>query len=352
MYKILVINPGSTSTKFAVFHDEKLVFQQTLRHSGEELKPFPTIASQYEFRKEVLLNCLTENQIPLDFDIIVGRGGILKPLNSGVYAITETMKADLLSAKYGEHACNLGGLIASNLANSIGCQAIIADPVVVDEMEDVARLSGHPLFPRISIFHALNQKATARIYANEKQTKYEDLNLILAHLGGGISVGAHRKGKVIDTNNALAYGPFSPERSGTISSSALATLCFSGKYTQEQVKKMLNGEGGLMAHLGTNEAHVAVERAKNGDKMAQLVLDALAYNVAKEIGAMATVLQGEVDAIILTGGIAYNACITDYITKMVQFIAPVSVYPGEDELWALASNGIHALDTQVIFDYE
>ena len=352
MFKILVINPGSTSTKFAIFHDQKIVFQQTLRHSGDDLKPFPTVASQYEFRKEVLLACLNENHILLDFDIIVGRGGILKPLTSGIYAVTEAMKADLLSAKYGEHACNLGGLIASDVAKSVGCQAIIADPVVVDEMEDVARLSGHPLFPRISIFHALNQKATARIYAKEKNTNYEDLNLIVAHLGGGISVGAHRKGKVIDTNNALAYGPFSPERSGTISSSELATVCFSGKYSPEEIKKMLNGEGGLMAHLGTNEAHVAVEQAKNGDKKAQLVLDALSYNVAKEIGSMATVLQGEVDAIILTGGIAYNSCITDYISQMVQFIAPVSVYPGEDELWALANNGIHALQNGVILDYK
>ncbi|HRS68073.1 MAG TPA: butyrate kinase [Paludibacteraceae bacterium] len=352
MYNILVINPGSTSTKIAVFHDEKVIFQQNLRHSGDELKPFPMIASQYEFRQEAVLNCLADHNIPLDFDIIVGRGGILKPLNSGVYAITEIMKAELLSAKYGEHASNLGGLIASNIADSIGCKAVIADPVVVDELQDVARISGHPLFPRISIFHALNQKATARIYAAEKQSKYEDLNLIVAHLGGGISVGAHCKGKVIDTNNAVDYGPFSPERSGTISLVGLTKLCFSGKYTLDQVQKMLNGEGGLMAHLGTNEAHVAVERAKNGDKKAQLVIEALAYNVAKEIGSMATVLQGKVDAILLTGGIAYNTYITDHISKMVQFIAPISIYPGEDELWALASNGIHALKTQFIFDYE
>lgn len=352
MFKILVINPGSTSTKFAVFHNETTIFQQTLRHSGDELKPFPTVASQYAFRKEVVLACLEENHISLDFDIIVGRGGILKPLKSGIYAINETMKVDLLSAKYGEHACNLGGLIASDIAKHVGCQAIIADPVVVDEMEDVARLSGHPLFPRISVFHALNQKATARIYAKEHHTTYENLNLIIAHLGGGISVGAHRKGKVIDTNNALAYGPFSPERSGTISSSELAKACFSGTYTSEQIKKMLNGEGGLMAHLGTNEAHVAVERAKNGDEKAQLVLDAMAYNIAKEIGAMATVLQGRVDAIILTGGIAYNNGITDYITNLVEFIAPVSIYPGEDELWALASNGIDALTKNSIATYE
>ncbi len=344
MSTILVINPGSTSTKFAVFYNDKNVFQQTLRHSSEELSPFPTVASQYEFRKAVIVKCLETNHIKLDFDIIVGRGGILKPMKSGIYAVNNAMKTDLLAATYGEHACNLGALIADSLAHEIGCKAIIADPVVVDEMIDVARISGHPLFPRLSIFHALNQKAIARIYAKEHDTTYESLHLIIAHLGGGISVGAHKKGKVIDTNNALAYGPFSPERSGTISSSELAKLCFSGEYTFEQVKKMLNGAGGLVAHLGINEVHVAVEKAKNGDQKAQLILNALAYNVAKEIGSMATVLQGAVDAIILTGGIAHNPSITQYISDMVQFIAPVSVYPGEDELLALTQGALRVMN--------
>ncbi|MDR2684443.1 MAG: butyrate kinase [Prevotellaceae bacterium] len=344
MYKILVINPGSTSTKIAVFEDKKNIYEKTLQHSAEELLPFSSVASQYEFREKVILDCLKSDNIKINFDIIVGRGGMLRPLESGAYFINETMKGDLLAAAYGEHACSLGGLISDTLSKKFGCKAIIADPVVTDEMHDLARVSGHPLFPRVSTFHCLNQKAIARRFAQEKGTSYESLNLIVAHLGGGVSVGAHCKGKVIDVNNALGSGPFSPERSGTISSKDLAALCFSGKYTLQEVQKMCNGRGGLIAHLGTNNALEVEKRAEAGDKHAALIWDAMAYSIAKEIGGMATVLKGRVDAVLITGGIAYGKKFVAFITEMVNFIAPVKVYPGEDEMLALAEHGIRVLN--------
>ena len=353
MKKILVINPGSTSTKFAVYHDEEAVFTKTLRHQGEELAPYPNVASQYEFRKETILNALKEEGITIDFDIIVGRGGLLRPIASGVYEVNEDMRETLLAAKYGEHACNLGGLIAADIAKGLGCKAVIADPVVVDEMQDVARISGRPEIPNVSIFHALNQKAIARRYAKEVGKAYEELNVIVAHLGGGVSVGAHQKGKVIDVNCALGGdGPFSPERVGTLSASGLMNLCFSGKYTKDEVKKMLIGNGGLMAHLGLNDAYqVEIKAEKEGDPQAKLIYDAMAYQVGKAIGDKAAVLKGKVDAILVTGGIAYGKGFVKYIADMVEFIAPVKVYPGEDELGALASNGFRVLNGEECLKY-
>ncbi|MDR1591447.1 MAG: butyrate kinase [Prevotellaceae bacterium] len=345
MYKLLIINPGSTSTKIAVYHDLTSIFEKTIRHSAEEISPFPSVASQYTFREKTILDCLKEYDIPLQFDIVVGRGGIVRPLKSGAYAVNEAMKTDLLNATYGEHASNLGAVLADAIAQKIdGCRAIIADSVVVDELEPIARVSGNPLFPRISIFHALNQKAIARRYAADCGKRYEDLNLVIAHLGGGISVGAHRKGRAVDVNNALGYGPFSAERSGTVSSIELAKLCFSGKYTAAEVQRLLNGQGGLMAHLNTNNALEVEKRAEAGDEHTKLVWDGMAYNIAKEIGAMCAALNGEVDAILLTGGIAYGKKFVAYITGMVGKFAPVAVYPGEDELTALAENGIRVLD--------
>ncbi|MFI3297252.1 MAG: butyrate kinase [bacterium] len=353
MKKILVINPGSTSTKFAVYHNEEPIFEKTLRHQGEELAPFATIASQYAFRKETILNALEAEGIEIAFDIVVGRGGLLHPLPSGVYEVNDLMRETLLSAKYGEHACNLGGLIAADIAKSVGCMAVIADPVVVDEMQDVARISGHPEVPNISIFHALNQKAIARRYAAEVGRDYAELNLIVAHLGGGISVGAHRQGKVVDVNCALGgNGAFSPERVGTLSASGLMKLCFSGKYTEQEVKKMLIGNGGLMAHLGVNDAYQVELRALAGDEKAALVYNAMAYSIAKEIGAMAAVLKGNIDGILITGGIAYDKAFVAYMSEMVGFMAPIKVYPGEDELGALASNGLRVLNGEPCAQYE
>lgn len=351
---ILAINPGSTSTKIAVFNGNKEVFLKNIKHSADDLAPFKRITDQYEFRKKIIIDELKMAQIPLEsIVVIVGRGGLVRPIPAGVYEINDKMIEDLKNAKM-EHASNLGALIAKNLSDSIpGSRAFIADPVVVDEMEDVARVAGHPLFERISIFHALNQRAIARLHAKSQNKKYDELNLIVAHLGGGISVGAHKKGKVIDVNQALdGDGPFSPERSGSLPMGQMIELCFSGKYTKEEIKKMVTGKGGYVAYLGTNDAQEVEKRAAAGDEKAKLIQDALAYQVAKEIGAMSTVLKGEVDAILITGGIAYGKPVVNAITERVKHIAPIFVYPGEDEMAALAGNGLIALeDPSVIKTY-
>ena len=349
-YKILAINPGSTSTKIAVYKNNKSIFLKNIKHSADDLKGFSKIADQFEFRKEIILKELKEADIQIDkISAVVGRGGLIKPIESGVYEVNERMKTDIMNCIMGEHASNLGALIADDIAQSIpSAKAYIADPVVVDELEDVARIAGHPKFKRVSIFHALNQKAIARIYAKTIDKKYEELNLVVAHLGGGISVGAHKLGKVIDVNNALdGDGPFSPERSGSLPSHQLAKLCFSGEFTYDQVKKMITGQGGLVAHAGTNDAYEVEMKAKAGDEKAKLIQDAMAYNIAKWIGASAAVLKGKVDAILLTGGIAHNPDIVDYIKEMVGFIANVVVYPGEDEMQALAMNGLMVLRGEV-----
>ncbi len=349
-HRILAINPGSTSTKIAVFENEKNVLLKNIKHSNEELANFKNITEQYQFRKSAILKALAdENQDVKDLNCIVGRGGLINPIPSGVYEVNEEMKKDLRNSPIGEHASNLGGLIADDIASSLeNVKAYIADPVVVDEMEDIARITGHPKFERLSIFHALNQKAIARKYARENNVKYEDLNLIIAHLGGGISVGAHKKGKVVDVNNALdGEGPFSPERSGTLPCGQLVKMCFSGKYTDKDIKKMIKGDGGFSAYLNTNDAYQVEMQAKEGDKNAQLISDAMAYQVAKEIGSLSTVLSGSVDAIILTGGIAYNKQFCKFIEDMTKFIAPMKVYPGEDEMAALALNGLMVMKKEV-----
>jgi butyrate kinase len=342
--KILAINPGSTSTKIAVYENENRIFVTTFYHSPEALSHFPTILSQYDYRKDLIIDELKKENLFSDFAAIVGRGGLLKPIASGVYEVNEAMKNDLRNASM-QHACNLGGLLAEDIALLIpGCKAYIADPVVVDELEDVARLSGSPLMMRKSVFHALNHKAIARKYARSVNKKYEELNLVVAHLGGGISVAAHRQGRVIDVNNALeGSGPFSPERAGTLPARQLVDLCFSGDYTQEEIKKMITGRGGLMAHLGTTDAQNVVKRISEGDARAELVLKSMIYNIGKEIGAMSVVLHGKVDAILLTGGISYNDYCINKLKEYITFIAPVCVFPGEDEMEALAFNALGAL---------
>ena len=350
MYKILAINPGSTSTKIAVFENNKVLLVKTLRHSNEELKPFNTIADQYEFRKQIILNELKNSDFDIAcLDAIVGRGGLLKPILSGVYEVNDRMREDLIIGVQGQHASNLGGLIASELAKMTAkAKAYIADPVVVDELSDEARVTGHPMFKRVSIFHALNQKAIARTHARAIGRPYEELNFVVAHLGGGISIGAHYKGRVIDVNNALdGAGPMSPERSGSLPAGQLADFCFSGEYTLEQIKKMINGEGGLMAHLGTNQAYDVEKMVEQGDAKARLIQDAMCYQVAKWIGSMATVLKGEVHGILLTGGIANSKYLCDYVREMVSYIAPVFIYPGEDEMMALATNGLMVLEGDI-----
>ncbi|MGD0582217.1 MAG: butyrate kinase [Bacteroidales bacterium] len=347
---ILAVNPGSTSTKFALFEEEKLLFEKNLSHTPLEMIGFKNITDQFGFRKDLIMKELVGRKI--DFSLIaavVGRGGLVKPIESGVYRVNEEMKKDLHECRRGEHASNLGALIADDIARNLPSSiALIVDPVVVDELEPLARLSGHPLLERQSIFHALNQKAVARTYALSTGKKYEDMNLIIAHMGGGISVGAHMHGKVVDVNNALSgEGPFSPERSGGLPSLQLVELCFSGKYSYAEVKSMLTGKGGMVAYLGTNDFREISARAEQGDVMASLVKDAAMYQVAKEIGSAAAVLHGKVDAIILTGGIAYQESAVNFIRKMIGFIANVVVYPGEDELKALAFNGLMALNGEI-----
>lgn len=345
-YHILAINPGSTSTKIALFEEDKQLFIKTIRHTAEEIGKFPNISSQFSFRKELILSELKQTGIEIGkVQAIVGRGGLIKPIESGVYEVNSAMLHDMEVPVMGEHASNLGGLIAYHLARELGpeVKAFIADPVVVDELSPLARISGHPDIPRVSIFHALNQKSIARIHAKATGRKYEELNLVVAHLGGGISVSAHKQGRVIDTNNALdGDGPFSPERSGGLPVGALVKLCFSGTRTQNEIKKMLCGAGGFVGYLHTNNTIEIIEKAAS-DPAWDLLLEGMCYQIAKEIGAMACVLEGKVDAILLTGGITHAPRVTDAIAKRVQFIAPVKVYPGEDEMRALALNGLMVL---------
>jgi len=341
----LIINPGSTSTKIAVFDNEEVVFEKTLRHQTEELVGYDKISDQYEFRMNIILDALKENNIELSsLSSIVGRGGLLKPIEGGTYSINEVMVQDLKVGVMGEHASNLGGMIAYSIAQKLNIPSFIVDPVVVDEFDDIARISGHPNFERTSIFHALNQKAVARRCAKELGKEYNELNLIVVHLGGGVSVGAHKKGRVVDVNNALdGDGPFSPERSGSLPIGAVVKACFSGKYTKEQMAKMIKGNGGLNAYLNTNDAKKVSEMAEAGDEKAKLVYDAMAYQVSKSIGECAVVLDGKVDGIVITGGIAYDKDFVKFISNKVSFISKIFVYPGEDELLALAQGGIRVI---------
>lgn len=348
---ILAINPGSTTTKIAVYKNTNPVFLKTIKHDTDALKKFPTIADQHDFRKKVILDELTTADIQLEqIKVIVGRGGLIKPIESGIYEVNENMVRDLTNSPIGEHASNLGGLIASEIAKSLpNAKAYIADPVVVDELSPLARVSGHPLFERKSVFHALNQKSVARTHARSVMKTYEEMNLIVVHLGGGITIGAHENGKVVDVNQGLdGEGPFSPERSGSLPVGDLVNLCFSGKYTKEEIKKMITGEGGLVAFLGTNSAYDVEINAMNGDKKSKFYFDAMAYQVSKAIGSMCPVLKGKVDAILITGGIAHSTYFINEIIERVHRIAPVHVYPGEDEMRALAMNGLRVVQGEVI----
>ncbi len=347
---ILAVNPGSTSTKLALYDGEKQLFEKTLRHSTEELQGFKRMVDQLSFRHDIIMKALEAEKTDLKSIVaIVGRGGLVNPIESGIYEVNDLIRKHLSEAVNGEHASNLGALIAHEIAKDLPeAKAYIVDPVVVDELEPVARLSGHPLIKRVSIFHALNQKAVARIYAASIGREYEELNLIVAHMGGGISVGAHRQGRVIDVNNALnGDGPYSPERSGGLPASQLADICFSGTYTLAEVRSMLAGKGGMVAYLGTNDFREACDRADAGDGYAALIVSGCSYQVTKEIGAMSAVLGEDVDAIILTGGLANNKKHVERITAMVNKIAPVFVYPGEDELKALAFNGFLAVKGRI-----
>lgn len=343
---ILVINPGSTSTKVAVFQGSRSLFQKNIVHSEAELAIFGKISDQFEFRKIAILKVLHKNDVDLScVEVVMGRGGLIHPVPSGVISVNDKLKNDLRNSPLGEHASNLGGLIADDIAQSIPhARAYIANPVVVDEFDDIARVAGHPLFERKSIYHALNQKAIADDYARARSIPYEDLNLIVAHIGGGITVGAHKKGKVVDVNQGLdGEGSFSPERSGTLPVGQVITACFSGKYSEKEIRKMVTGQGGVVAYFKTNDIRKLKAMMDNGDAKAKLIFEAMAYQVSKDIGAMYTVLQGDVDAILITGGVAFCNTFTDLIGKRVDKLAPVHVYPGEDEMQALAKIGAKVL---------
>ena len=344
--RMLIINPGSTSTKIAVYDDMDMIFEETLRHNVEELSKYSSIIQQLDFRKEIILDALSRNAIEKKtLSAVIGRGGLLKPIEGGTYEVNEVLVNDLKSCERGEHASNLGGILAYEIAREIGGRSFIVDPVVVDELQDVARISGLKGIERISIFHALNQKAVARRYAHAQDRPYSELNLIVVHLGGGISVGAHKKGRVIDVPNALSgEGPFSPERTGGLPVWDLVELCFSGKYSKDEMKKMIVGKGGIVSYLATNDAREVVSRIESGDEYAELIYKAMAYQVAKEVGASAAVLHGDVDQIIITGGIAFDKLFVSWLSEMVEFISGVTVYPGEDELMALAEGGLRVMN--------
>lgn len=344
--RILVINPGSTSTKIGVFDNDVQILEKTIRHSTEELADFPSIIDQFQFRKQNILEALDEEGMNVSkLSAVCGRGGLLRPIEGGTYAVNEAMLEDLREGYSGQHASNLGGIIAHEIAEGLNIPAFIVDPVVVDELSPIARISGFSLIERKSIFHALNQKAVARRYAKETGRAYKDLRLIVTHMGGGITVGVHEDGKVVDVNNGLhGDGPFSPERAGTVPAGDLVELCFSGQYYRHEIMKKLVGQGGLVGYLGTNDAVTVEKRIQKGDKEAALVYDAMAYQVAREIGSASAVLKGQVDAIILTGGLAYGKDFVKAISDRISWIADVVVHPGENELQALAEGASRVLD--------
>jgi butyrate kinase len=344
-FRILVVNPGSTSTKLALFLDGTAIEQRSVPHEAGELRRFERVADQLPFRLASVERFTDELGLaPGSLAAVVGRGGLLRPVEGGTYRVDDAMLRDLRAAAEGEHASNLGGLLARAIADRSGIPAFIVDPVVVDELDEVARLTGLPFVRRRSVFHALNQKAVGREAARRMGRPVESLRLIVAHLGGGISVGAHRDGRVVDVNNALdGDGPFSPERSGGLPSGQLADWCFSGTATLEEVRRKLTGGGGMVAHLGTNDLVEVERRAAAGDGRAALVRDAMAYQTAKQIGAMAAVLEGRVDAVVLTGGLAASASFVEAVSSRIRFIASVLLIPGEKEMESLALGALRVL---------
>ena len=343
-FLILAINPGSTSTKIGLFKNKESLFEITVRHSSQKIEQFTKIWDQYTFRKEEIIATVKEKGIELkDLSAVVARGGLIKPIPSGVYTIDEQMIEDARIGIQGQHASNLGCVIAYGIAWEYNIPCYISDPPAVDDLEPLARVSGTVNFDRNSLFHALNIFSTARKFSHDKKRVFEDINLIVAHLGGGITVAGLRKGKAINVNNGLGEGPFTPERTGSLPLLQFMDLCLSGKYTRQQLKKMVAGKGGLVSYFQTNSAVKLEEMIEAGDEKAKLVFEAMAYQIAEEIGARATNLEGKVDAIILTGGVAHSKTLTNWIKNRVKFIAEVHIYPGENELNALAMGGLRVL---------
>lgn len=345
MEYILTINPGSTSTKVAVFKNEENVLQKDLSHSTEELSKFEDITDQYEYRKGIILEWLEQESYKLeDFKAIVGRGGLLKPMPSGTYEVTDEMIEDLKIGIQGKHASNLGGILAKSIADKVNIPSFIVDPVAVDEFQEVARISGMPDVKRKSLLHALNIKAIAHRVASENNTSVDQMNMVIAHLGGGISVVPLKEGKMIDANNANEMGPFSPERAGGLPVGDIMRMCYSGEYTYKTLKPKLRGKAGLVAYTGTNDVREVMKKIESGDEDAKLALDSMAYQISKEIGKMSTVLKGNVDCVVLTGGVAYSEYVTTLIKEHVSYIADVIVKPGEDEMKALNEGALRVLE--------
>lgn len=352
---VLAINPGSTTTKLALFHRDGIIAEQLHEHEVEELSKFASVYAQFTFRRDLILTFLTEQHIkPGTLSLVMGRGGLLHPLLSGVYRVNPMMLRDLEQARYGEHACNLGAPLADAIAKRYGCEALIADPVVVDEMSDLARISGMPDIPRKSIFHALNQKYVARKAAKQLHIPYDQAHLIVAHLGGGISVGAHCCGRVIDVNNALdGEGPLTPERSGGLPAGDLVRLVYSGKYNHEQLHKKIIGFGGLYAYTGTRDLKALADSAQSGKREEIFWVDVLVYQICKEIASLFAVLNSRVDAVVLTGSIAHNTYITERINGRIGTLAPLLIFPGEGEMQSLAENAFAVIDgVREVMDYE
>jgi butyrate kinase len=341
---ILAINPGSTSTKVALFDGETCVNQKSLLHSADELKKFEKVTDQFRFRADAVWKWLKDEDIdPSTLSAVVGRGGLLRSMPGGTYEVSDTMIDDLYAGIQGEHVSNLGGIIAREIADSFKIPAFIVDPVAVDEFDDIARFSGLPELPRRSLVHALNIKAVSRRVAKKLGRDLKDINLIVAHLGGGISISPVKRGRIVDVNNATEGGPFSPDRAGTLPAADIINLCFSGKYTLKEMKKKINGNAGLIGYLGVNDGREIERMILSGDKQAKIIFEAMCYQIAKEIAAMATVVSGDVDAIVLTGGLAYSERLVKFVSQMVGFIAPIEVVPGEDEMLSLAQGAYRVL---------
>lgn len=354
MKKMFIINVGSTSTKVAYYEDDKCILKENITHPLEETKAFDDVMDQREYRTKIILDFMKTHDLNVeDMDAIVSRGGHTKPVVSGAYKINEIMLTQQASGKYGRHPVDVGTGIAFDMCK--GCKAVpmTVDPPVSDEFSPVAHLSGHPLMPREVRFHVLSHKATAKRYAKDIGKDYNDLNLISIHMGGGITTGAHCKGKIIDGNNGIeGEGPYSTNRTGGLMAKYVVDLCFSGKYTQKEISKMINGEGGLVAYLGESDV-LTVQKMAETDPYAKLVLEGMFYQACKEVGALSTVLCGDIDAILITGGIAYGESIVEYMKSRLSWIAPIAVYPGENEMQSLAEGSLEALtNPELMFEME
>ncbi|MDR2779853.1 MAG: butyrate kinase [Synergistaceae bacterium] len=343
-FDILVINPGATSTKIAAFHDDAPVFQELAPHGVDSLEGYASLLDQIPYRRELILRALERNGMDgKSFDAVVGRGGLLAPVRGGVYEVSRRLMDDAGSFKYGEHASNLGPILAGDFAAVSGCKAYVVDPVSTDEWAPVARMSGLSGMDRVCHFHALNHKAVARLVASEMGRGYEEVAFIVAHLGTGVSVGAHVNGRVVDVYDAMNEGTFSIDRAGGVPALSLIDECYSGKHTREEMLRAVNGNGGVFSYLGTKDMREIEEREASGDKFARKVVAAFAYQIAKDIGSMAAVCKGKVDRVIITGGLANYGRLVELLTSYVSFIAPVKILPGEEEMSALASGALRVL---------